>query len=78
MVQLNNWTFDNQLGGKVKAGPTTQSPLIGVNRQVAHSIELAGFGSTSNGQGVTPINAYDPVYGTVQAQRSPYDVGPLS
>jgi len=76
--KLNDWTFDNQLSGKIKTGPVTHSLLIGLDRQVAHSTELAGFGSTSNGQDVTPIDAYDPVYGTIQAPRSPYDVGPFA
>src|SRR5262249_44395735 len=73
--KLNNWTFDNQLSGKVQTGPITHSLLVGVDRQVAHSTELAAFGDSSMGQPVTPIDAYHPVYGTVPAPRSPADIG---
>jgi iron complex outermembrane recepter protein len=67
--KLNNWTFDNQLTGHIATGPITHSLLFGLDRQVAHSSELAAFGDA------TPINAYHPVYGTMATPRTPADVG---
>jgi len=66
--QLNNWTFDNQLTGTVQTGPLTHSLLFGVDRQVAHSAELYAFG------GGTPIDPFDPVYGTMPTPQTPYEV----
>lgn len=66
--QLNNWTYDNQLTGIVRTGPVDHHLLFGVDRQVAHSRELVAFG------GGTPIDAYDPVYGTMATPATPYDV----
>jgi len=66
--QLNNWTFDNQLTGTVETGPLKHSLLFGVDRQVAHSAELYAFG------GGTPIDPFDPVYGTMPTPQTPYEV----
>jgi iron complex outermembrane receptor protein len=66
--QLNNWTFDNQLTGTVDTGPLTHHLLFGVDRQVAHSAGLSAFG------GATPIDVYNPVYGTMPTPQTPYDV----
>jgi iron complex outermembrane receptor protein len=66
--QLNDWTFDNQLKGQFDTGPLHHTLLLGVDRQVAHSAELYAFGSA------TPINVYDPVYGTMPTPRSPAEV----
>jgi iron complex outermembrane receptor protein len=66
--QLNDWTFDNQLTGKLDTGPIHHDLLFGVDRQVAHSAELYAFG------GGTDINAFDPVYGTMATPRNPYEV----
>lgn len=66
--QLNGWTFDNQLTGKVDTGPLHHRLLFGVDRQVAHSDELYAFGSA------TPIDVYNPVYGTMPTPRTPADV----
>jgi iron complex outermembrane receptor protein len=66
--QLNNWTFDNQLTGTVQTGPLKHSLLFGVDRQVAHSAELSAFG------GGTPIDPFDPVYGTMPTPQTPYEV----
>lgn len=64
--QLKNWTFDNQLTGKVTTGPITHALLLGVDYQTAHSLEIAAFGSADN------INAYNPVYGTQAVPQTPY------
>jgi iron complex outermembrane receptor protein len=66
---LNIWTFDNQLSGTIETGPITHSILIGLDRQVIHTTELAAFGVA------TPINAYDPVYGTSPVPQTPADAG---
>ncbi|PXA86060.1 TonB-dependent siderophore receptor [Nostoc sp. 3335mG] len=66
--QLNDWTFDNQLKGKFDTGPLHHTLLIGVDRQVAHSTELYAFGSA------TPIDVFDPVYGTMPTPHSPAEV----
>jgi iron complex outermembrane receptor protein len=66
--QLNNWTFDNQLTGKVETGPVSHQLLFGVDRQVAHSAGLSAFGSG------TPIDVYNPVYGTMPTPQNPYVV----
>ncbi len=66
--QLNNWTFDNQLTGKVVTGPLTHSLLFGADRQVAHSAGLSAFG------GATPIDVFNPVYGTMPTPQSPFEV----
>ena len=66
--QLNNWTFDNQLTGKVVTGPLTHNLLFGVDRQVAHSAGLSAFG------GATPIDAFNPAYGTMPTPQTPFEV----
>jgi len=65
---LHNWTFDNQLSGRVTTGPVTHDLLLGVDYQTARSYELAAFGSASD------INAYAPVYGTQAVPQSPTTV----
>ncbi|WEK43740.1 MAG: TonB-dependent siderophore receptor [Candidatus Sphingomonas colombiensis] len=72
---MHNWTFDNQLTGEIKTGPLTHHLIFGVDRQVAHSTELAAFDNVVNGQMVTPINAYAPVYGTTPVPLSPAAIG---
>ena len=67
--QLNNWTFDNQLTGTVQTGPIKHTLLFGVDRQVAHSIELAAFGVAP------PLNGFAPVYGTVTVPTTPEQIG---
>ena len=66
----NAWTFDNQLTGSITTGPVTHRILIGVDRQVAHSNEDYAFG------GATPIDVFDPVYGTMPTPRTPAAVPP--
>ncbi|MEG8044287.1 TonB-dependent siderophore receptor [Sphingomonas faeni] len=66
--KLNNWTFDNQLSGTVQTGPIKHTLLFGVDRQVAHSIEDAAFGTAPS------LNGYAPVYGTVSVPRTPSQV----
>ncbi len=66
--QLNNWTFDNQLTGSVRTGPLEHKLLFGVDRQVAHSNQLVAFGSAS------PIDVFNPVYGTMPTPQTPYEV----
>jgi iron complex outermembrane receptor protein len=66
--QLNDWTYDNQLKGSFDTGPLHHSLLLGVDRQVAHSAELYAFG------GGTPIDVFDPVYGTMATPSDPYHV----
>lgn len=63
--QLNNWTFDNQLTGKLDTGAIQHSLLFGVDRQVAHSAQVVAFGSA------TPIDVFDPVYGTMPTPQTP-------
>jgi len=63
--QLNAWTFDNQLTGRIETGPIVHDLLFGVDRQVLHSTETFAFGSFS------PINGYDPVYGTQPVPWTP-------
>lgn len=65
---VNSWTFDNQLTGAVDTGPVHHELLFGVDRQVAHAYELSAFGSG------TPIDVYNPVYGTMPTPQTPYDV----
>jgi len=67
--QLNNWTFDNQLTGTVQTGPIKHTLLFGVDRQVAHSRELAAFGVAP------PLNGFAPVYGTVTVPTTPEQIG---
>ncbi|MBA2934671.1 TonB-dependent siderophore receptor [Sphingomonas sp. CGMCC 1.13654] len=66
--QLDDWTYDNQLKGSVDTGPLHHDLLLGVDRQVAHSAELYAFG------GGTPIDVFDPVYGTMATPSDPYHV----
>lgn len=66
--QLNNWTYDNQLSGQFDTGPVHHALLIGVDRQVAHSTELYAFG------GGTPIDVFNPVYGTMPTPQNPHEV----
>jgi iron complex outermembrane receptor protein len=66
--QLNDWTFDNQLTGRVQTGPLTHNLLFGLDRQVAHSDETYAFGSG------TPIDVFNPVYGTMPTPRTPAEV----
>lgn len=66
--ELNNWTYDNQLTGTVRTGPLTHRLLFGVDRQVAHSTEDGQFG------GATPLDVYNPVYGTMVVPRTPAQV----
>jgi iron complex outermembrane receptor protein len=66
--QVNSWTFDNQLTGKLDTGPLHHSLLFGVDRQVAHSAELYAFGTA------TPIDVFNPVYGTMPTPRTPSQV----
>ncbi|MCW6534101.1 TonB-dependent siderophore receptor [Sphingomonas lycopersici] len=73
--KLNNWTFDNQLSGRFRTGPLTHQVMIGVDRQVAHSTEIAAFGDTVNGIAVTPINAFHPGYGTTPVPLTPGAIG---
>jgi iron complex outermembrane receptor protein len=65
---LNNWTFDNQLTGKLDTGAIHHNLLFGIDRQVAHSAELFAFGSA------TPIDVFHPVYGTMPTPITPADV----
>ncbi len=64
----NDWTYDNQLTGTIKTGAIEHHILIGADRQVAHSDEDYAFGSA------TPIDAYNPVYGTMPTPRTPAEV----
>ena len=66
--ELNNWTYDNQLAGTVRTGPVTHRLLLGVDRQVAHSTEDGQFG------GATPLDVYNPAYGTMTVPRTPAQV----
>ncbi|MEG3164630.1 TonB-dependent siderophore receptor [Sphingomonas sp. PB2P19] len=66
--QVNAWTFDNQLKGVVETGPIKHNLLFGVDRQVAHSAELYTFG------GATPIDVFNPVYGTMATPANPSQV----
>ena len=66
--QLNDWTFDNQLTGKLDTGPLHHSLLFGLDRQVAHSAELYAFGGGTN------IDVINPVYGTMPTPANPYQV----
>jgi iron complex outermembrane receptor protein len=66
--EVNSWVYDNQLTGVVATGPLTHNLLLGADRQVAHSRELYAFG------GGTTIDAYDPVYGTMDTPSEPYQV----
>lgn len=64
---LNNWTFDNQLTGRLTTGPLTHELLVGLDRQTAHSFESVGYGSA------TDINIFNPVYGTTPVPQSSSD-----
>ena len=66
--RLQQYTFDNQLTGKVATGAVNHSLLFGVDRQLFRSGEVAQFG------GGTPIDAYAPVYGTMPTPKTPGEV----
>ncbi|KQM22026.1 TonB-dependent siderophore receptor [Novosphingobium sp. Leaf2] len=66
--ELNNWVYDNQLTGSFETGPLQHSVLLGTDRQVSHARELYAFGSA------TPIDGFDPVYGTMPTPTNPYVV----
>ena len=68
--QNNGWTYDNQLTGTIRTGAIEHRILIGADRQVAHSYEDFAFG------GGTPIDAFNPVYGTMPTPRTPEEVTP--
>jgi len=68
--RVQGWAYDNQLSGSFATGPLTHRILLGVDRQVAHSDVAFAFG------GATPIDAYNPVYGTVPTPRTPAEVRP--
>lgn len=72
---LNNWTFDNQLSGRFTTGPLTHQVMVGLDRQVAHSTEIAAFGDTVNDIPVTAINVFRPVYGTSPVPLTPGAIG---
>jgi iron complex outermembrane receptor protein len=64
----NDWVYDNQLSGKFTTGPLTHEILIGADRQVLHFDELSAFGSA------TPIDGFNPVYGTMPTPHTPAEV----
>ena len=64
----NDWVFDNQLSGKFATGPLQHELLVGIDRQVLHYDEAYGFGSAA------PIDAYEPVYGTMPTPQTPETV----
>lgn len=64
----NDWVYDNQLTGTVTTGPVQHELLFGVDRQVLHFDEAYSFGSA------TPIDAYNPVYGTMPTPLTPETV----
>jgi iron complex outermembrane receptor protein len=64
----NSWVYDNQLTGKATTGPIAHALLFGTDRQVLHFHEDAAFGSA------TPIDVFDPVYGTMPTPRTPDEV----
>jgi iron complex outermembrane recepter protein len=66
--KVNSWTYDNQLTGTVETGPLKHNLLFGLDRQVGHSNEYAAFGSA------TPLDFYNPVYGTMPSPTSVFDV----
>ena len=63
--QLNAWTFDNQIHGAVTTGPIKHDLLFGTDRQVSHANEDFAFGTA------TPIDAFNPVYGTMPVPQTP-------
>ena len=63
--KLNAWTYDNQLTGAIDTGPLHHSLIFGTDRQVAHSYERFTFG------GGTPIDVFNPVYGTMPTPSDP-------
>jgi iron complex outermembrane receptor protein len=69
---LNNWTFDNQLTGRIKTGPLTHDIMIGLDRQTAHSTEAAAFGSAND------LNIFNPVYGQTAVPQTPAQAGAVS
>ncbi|HWU03800.1 MAG TPA: TonB-dependent siderophore receptor, partial [Novosphingobium sp.] len=66
--KVDSWTYDNQIAGSLRTGPVTHHLMFGLDRQVAHSWEVAAFGSAND------IDAYNPVYGTQAVPQSPYDI----
>ncbi len=64
----NDWVYDNQLTGKLTTGPIEHALLFGTDRQILHYGELSAFG------GATPIDPFDPVYGTMPTPQTPYEV----
>ena len=61
----NDWVYDNQLTGKLNTGPIEHELLFGVDRQILHFNEFASFGTA------TPIDPFNPVYGTMPTPRTP-------
>jgi iron complex outermembrane receptor protein len=64
----NDWVYDNQLTGKLTTGPFQHELLFGADRQVLHFDEKGAFGTA------TPIDAYNPVYGTMPTPMTPAEV----
>ena len=66
--QGNSWTYDNQLAGILTTGPLRHEVLLGIDRQVSHQAATSAFGVA------TPIDVYNPVYGTIGTPRQPEQV----
>ncbi len=63
-----DWVFDNQLTGQLATGPLKHELLFGTDRQVLHFDENAAFGTA------TPIDVFDPVYGSMPTPTTPGEV----
>jgi iron complex outermembrane recepter protein len=69
---LNNYTFDNQLTGRIVTGPLTHDIMVGVDRQTGHSTEAAAFGSAND------MSIFAPVYGTQAVPQTPAQAGAVT
>ena len=66
--RANAWVFDNQLRGRIATGAVRHDVLFGVDYQTSNARSVNAFGSA------TPLNGYNPVYGTMRVPQQPEEV----
>ncbi|WP_380785085.1 TonB-dependent siderophore receptor [Sphingomonas sp. R86521] len=63
--RANSWVVDNQLRGRITTGDIKHDVLFGVDYQTGNARSVNAFGSA------TPLNGYNPVYGTMVVPQQP-------
>jgi iron complex outermembrane receptor protein len=66
--RADSWIFDNQLRGRITTGAIKHDVLFGVDYQTGTAQSVSAFGSA------TPLNGYNPVYGTMVVPEQPEEV----